>query len=53
VAGKAGEILKIEQYWGNLLKIPVIPLNSDWFERASPRIILAAIHVGRVKKTHL
>ncbi|HBJ2591258.1 TPA: vitamin B12 ABC transporter substrate-binding protein BtuF, partial [Salmonella enterica] len=42
VAGKAGEILKIEQYWGNLLKIPVIPLNSDWFERASPRIILAA-----------
>ncbi|ELC1420730.1 vitamin B12 ABC transporter substrate-binding protein BtuF, partial [Salmonella enterica] len=23
-------------------KIPVIPLNSDWFERASPRIILAA-----------
>lgn len=40
VAGKAGEILKIEQYWGNLLKIPVIPLNSDWFERASPRIIL-------------
>ncbi|EIB9163299.1 vitamin B12 ABC transporter substrate-binding protein BtuF [Salmonella enterica] len=42
VAGKAGEILKIEQYWGKLLKIPVIPLNSDWFERASPRIILAA-----------
>lgn len=42
VAGDAGEILKIKQYWGNQLKIPVIPLTSDWFERASPRIILAA-----------
>ncbi|POT55886.1 vitamin B12 ABC transporter substrate-binding protein BtuF [Citrobacter amalonaticus] len=42
VAGNSDEILKIKQYWGNQLKIPVIPLNSDWFERASPRIILAA-----------
>ena len=42
VAGDSGEILKIKQYWGNQLKIPVIPLTSDWFERASPRIILAA-----------
>ena len=40
--GGSGETLKIEQYWGNQLKIPVITLNSDWFERASPRIILAA-----------
>ena len=40
--GGPGETLKIEQYWGNQLKIPVITLNSDWFERASPRIILAA-----------
>jgi vitamin B12 transport system substrate-binding protein len=42
VAGGAGEIPKIEQYWHSQLKIPVIPLTSDWFERASPRIILAA-----------
>ncbi len=42
VTGDAGEIPKIEQYWQNQLKIPVIPLNGDWFERASPRIILAA-----------
>lgn len=42
VAGDAGEILKIKQYWGDQLQIPVISLNSDWFERASPRIILAA-----------
>jgi len=42
VAGSAGDIPKIEQYWHSQLKIPVIALNSDWFERASPRIILAA-----------
>ena len=42
VAGDAGEIPKIEQYWQSQLKIPVIALNGDWFERASPRIILAA-----------
>jgi len=42
VAGDTGEILKIKQYWGDQLQIPVISLNSDWFERASPRIILAA-----------
>ncbi|WP_336218567.1 vitamin B12 ABC transporter substrate-binding protein BtuF [Citrobacter amalonaticus] len=42
IAGGSDETLKIQQFWGNQLKIPVIPLNSDWFERASPRIILAA-----------
>lgn len=42
VAGDSGEILKIKQYWGDQLKIPVIPLPNDWFERPTPRIILAA-----------
>ncbi|MCG7781587.1 vitamin B12 ABC transporter substrate-binding protein BtuF [Lelliottia amnigena] len=42
VAGNASEIPKIEQFWQSQLKIPVIALHSDWFERASPRIILAA-----------
>ncbi len=42
VVGNASEIPKIEQFWHRQLKIPVIALNSDWFERASPRIILAA-----------
>ena len=42
VVGNASEIPKIEQFWQRQLKIPVIALNSDWFERASPRIILAA-----------
>ncbi|MBT9426608.1 vitamin B12 ABC transporter substrate-binding protein BtuF [Enterobacter oligotrophicus] len=42
VVGSASEIPKIEQFWQRQLKIPVIALHSDWFERASPRIILAA-----------
>ena len=42
VAGDASEIPKIEQFWRKQLDIPVIPLTSDWFERAGPRIILAA-----------
>lgn len=40
--GKEREVPKIAAYWHTQLKIPVIALNSDWFERASPRIILAA-----------
>lgn len=40
--GDRANATKIAQYWQDQLKIPVIPLNGDWFERASPRIILAA-----------
>ncbi len=42
VAGEAREIPNIEQFWHSQLDIPIISLHSDWFERASPRIILAA-----------
>jgi vitamin B12 transport system substrate-binding protein len=42
VVGNASDIPKIEEFWQSQLKIPVIPLHNDWFERASPRIILAA-----------
>ncbi|MGY5958405.1 vitamin B12 ABC transporter substrate-binding protein BtuF [Kosakonia sp. BK9b] len=42
VAGDAGEMPKIEQFWHSQLDAPIISLHSDWFERASPRIILAA-----------
>ncbi|QMI04153.1 vitamin B12 ABC transporter substrate-binding protein BtuF [Citrobacter sp. RHB25-C09] len=56
VTGNSGEILKIKQYWGDQLQIPVIPLNSDWFERASPRIILAAKQLcnalSQIRDTH-
>lgn len=42
LAGGTEEIAKIEQFWRRQLAVSVIPLNSDWFERAGPRIILAA-----------
>jgi ABC-type Fe3+-hydroxamate transport system, periplasmic component len=42
IAGENEETSKIEQYWHDQLTIPVIAVQSDWFERASPRIILAA-----------
>lgn len=42
VAGSARDIPQTEQYWHNLLNASIISLHSDWFERASPRIILAA-----------
>jgi vitamin B12 transport system substrate-binding protein len=31
-----------QRFWQHQLKISLIALHSDWFERASPRIILAA-----------
>ncbi|MDR3104432.1 MAG: vitamin B12 ABC transporter substrate-binding protein BtuF [Yokenella regensburgei] len=42
VTGDEREVAKIEGYWRTQLNVPIIALNSDWFERASPRIILAA-----------
>ena len=42
ITGGGEEIGKIERFWQSQLKIPVIPVTSDWFERAGPRIILAA-----------
>lgn len=41
-SGGSDSATKIKQYWGEQFTIPVINVNSDWFERASPRIILAA-----------
>ncbi|WLI75413.1 vitamin B12 ABC transporter substrate-binding protein BtuF [Kosakonia sp. H02] len=41
-AGETNAIPKIQQYWRNQLDVPIISLHGDWFERASPRIILAA-----------
>ncbi|ALR75511.1 vitamin B12 ABC transporter substrate-binding protein BtuF [[Enterobacter] lignolyticus] len=41
-AGDSNDVAHVKQFWGDQLTIPVIALNTDWFERASPRIILAA-----------
>ncbi|WP_269448075.1 vitamin B12 ABC transporter substrate-binding protein BtuF [Mangrovibacter phragmitis] len=42
VTGDETQIPKIEQFWHNQLSASVIAVNNDWFERAGPRIILAA-----------
>jgi vitamin B12 transport system substrate-binding protein len=42
IAGDASQLPAVERYWQNQLKISLIALHGDWFERASPRIILAA-----------
>lgn len=42
VAGEQRNIPKTTQFWHDQLNVPVIALHDDWFERAGPRIILAA-----------
>ncbi|EML7262787.1 vitamin B12 ABC transporter substrate-binding protein BtuF [Raoultella ornithinolytica] len=42
IAGDASRLPEVERYWHNQLKIFLIAVDGDWFERASPRIILAA-----------
>ena len=42
IAGDPSQLPAVERYWQNQLKISFIALHGDWFERASPRIILAA-----------
>lgn len=42
ITGGRDAVIKAEQFWGNQLPVPVIAINDDWFERAGPRIILAA-----------
>lgn len=42
IAGDARKAEHVTQFWGSALPVNVIALNGDWFERAGPRIILAA-----------
>lgn len=42
VTGDASRIAEAQRFWQHQLTISLIALHSDWFERASPRIILAA-----------
>lgn len=42
ITGDHAAMLKVQRFWGTQLQVPIIILNSDWFERAGPRIILAA-----------
>ncbi|MBJ3813387.1 vitamin B12 ABC transporter substrate-binding protein BtuF [Shimwellia pseudoproteus] len=40
--GGQQKIQVISHFWSNQLPVPIISVNDDWFERAGPRIILAA-----------
>ncbi|MDU6924901.1 vitamin B12 ABC transporter substrate-binding protein BtuF [Franconibacter helveticus] len=40
--GDEQQIPQITQFWHEQLQVPVITVKDDWFERAGPRIILAA-----------
>lgn len=42
LAGEEKAQTRVKQFWGDQLNVPIISLHDDWFERASPRIILAA-----------
>ncbi|MBV4412565.1 vitamin B12 ABC transporter substrate-binding protein BtuF [Enterobacteriaceae bacterium YMB-R22] len=42
ITGDARKAAAVKQFWGRALPVDVIALNADWFERAGPRIILAA-----------
>ncbi len=42
VTGDASRIAEAQRFWQHQLTISLIALHSDWFERAGPRIILAA-----------
>ena len=42
VTGGEKSIAATRQFWQPLQNVPVISINDDWFERAGPRIILAA-----------
>ncbi|ANI30991.1 Vitamin B12-binding protein [Yersinia entomophaga] len=42
IAGGDEQIKSVRAFWQPQLDIPVIAVNEDWFNRASPRILLAA-----------
>ncbi|HEY4466872.1 MAG TPA: vitamin B12 ABC transporter substrate-binding protein BtuF [Klebsiella sp.] len=42
ITGDDSKLPAVARYWQNQLNISLIALHDDWFERAGPRIILAA-----------
>lgn len=42
VSGTQSQVDNVSAFWLPQLVVPVIALNEDWFNRASPRILLAA-----------
>ncbi len=42
ISGQPSQAKNIKTFWRPQLELPVIVLNEDWFNRTSPRILLAA-----------
>ncbi|HDJ1437978.1 TPA: vitamin B12 ABC transporter substrate-binding protein BtuF [Serratia rubidaea] len=42
ISGGAEQTASVKAFWAPQLQVPVIALNEDWFNRAGPRIMLAA-----------
>ncbi|EOC1317301.1 vitamin B12 ABC transporter substrate-binding protein BtuF [Cronobacter turicensis] len=42
ITGGETSVTATRQFWHPQLNVPIISINDDWFERAGPRIILAA-----------
>lgn len=42
ITGGEQQISSVKAFWAPQLAVPIIALNEDWFNRAGPRIMLAA-----------
>lgn len=42
IAGGAQQIANVKAFWAPQLAVPVLAVDEDWFNRAGPRIMLAA-----------
>ncbi len=42
ISGGTQQIANVKAFWGPQLDVPVVALEEDWFNRAGPRIMLAA-----------
>jgi len=47
VPGNAAQAATVRNFWHNQLPVPVLAINEDWFNRAGPRIMLAATALCR------
>ncbi|AUQ40888.1 vitamin B12 ABC transporter substrate-binding protein BtuF [Yersinia ruckeri] len=42
IAGGSDQIKAVSAFWQPQLNVPIVAINEDWFNRAGPRILLAA-----------
>lgn len=53
ISGSTQQIANVKAFWGPQLDVPVIALEEDWFNRAGPRIMLAAQSLcGQLAEIH-